>query len=101
MPITLTGTGFHSDYYSSPSFPSGQPGLTVYVSPYATGGGVSVTNIEVVNSTTITCDFEISQTAEIGVRTVRVQVGSEEDNEPSNTLTFTVGYPSDFLVFFG
>ena len=59
---------------------------------------MSVTNIEVVNSTTITCDFEISQTAEIGARTGKVQVGV---NEPSNTQTFTVGYPSDFLVFFG
>ena len=92
MPITLTGTGFTSDYY-----PAGQPSLTIYVSPYATGGGVSVTNIVVVNSTTLTCDFVISQTAAAGVRTVKVSTSGGD----SGTQPFTVGYPSDFLVFFG
>ena len=92
MSLTLTGTNFTSDYY-----PTGQTGITVYISPYATGGGVTVTNIVVVNSTTLTCDFVISQTAAAGVRTVIV----EHSGGTSGTQPFTVGYPSDFLVFFG
>ena len=95
MPITLTGSGFTSEYY-----PSGFPGLTVSVALVdvpGDPGGVTVENLVIVNNTTITCDFVISQTAVAGGRYVMIThtVGN------SNSLVFTVGYPSDFLVFFG
>ena len=88
MSQTLTGTGFTSDYY-----PTGQPGLAIKGDVL----GITVENFVVVNSTTITCDFVISQTAPIGTRNITV----EHSGGTSNTQTFTGGYPSDFLVFFG
>ena len=95
MSLTLTGANFTSDY-----FPTGSnidveckdPG-----DPGGSGLGVTVENVVVVNSTTITCDFVISQTAAAGVRTVKVSTSGGD----SGTQPFTVGYPSDFLVFFG
>ena len=88
MSITLTGTNFTSDYYST-----GQPDIAVNID----GTGVTVTNLVVVNSTTMTCDFVISQTAEIGSRNITVShTGGTSGSQP-----FQVGFPSDFLVFFG
>ena len=78
------------------------PDLTVDVdegetSPTGDPGGVTVENLVVVNSTTLTCDLVISQTAAPGNRYVRVShIGGNTNNEK-----FMVGYPSDFLVFFG
>ena len=93
MPITLTGTGFTSDYY-----PSGQPSIGVeVVDPGETVSGVTVENVVVVNSTTITCDFVISQTAHIGLKRVTVST----DGPDSGYVDYRVGFPSDFLVFFG
>ena len=88
VPITLTGTAFISDYY-----PSGYPNLQVNID----GSGVTVENFVVVNSTTLTCDLVISQTAEIGQRNVTVS----HTEGTSDSQQFQVGYPSDFLVFFG
>ena len=65
--------------------------------PGGSGLGVTVENVVVVNSTTITCDVVISQTAQIGLRQVKV----EHEGGMTNNETFRVGYPSDFLVFFG
>ena len=93
MPITLTGTGFTSDYY-----PSGQPSIGVeVVDPGETVSGVTVENVVVVNNTTITCDFVISQTAHIGLKRVTVST----DGPDSGYVDYRVGFPSDFLVFFG
>jgi len=93
VPITLTGTGFTSDYY-----PSGQPSIGVeVVDPGETVSGVTVENVVVVNSTTITCDFVISQTAHIGLKRVTVST----DGPDSGYVDYRVGFPSDFLVFFG
>ena len=118
MPITLTGTNFTSDYY-----PSGQPellvffdagdgwaagvvgrseaGQTTYISDPVGGNafGLTVVNLVVVNSTTLTFDLVISQTAPPGNRNLRVShmVGLSPEGE----IYFQVGYPSDFLVFFG
>ena len=79
------------------------PDLTVDVdegetSPTGDPGGVTVENLVVVNSTTITCDLVISQTAAAGNRYLRVTHTGGSD---SNNLAFMTGYPSDFLVFFG
>ena len=95
MSITLTGSEFTSDYY-----PSGMPGLSVSVALLDVPGdpaGVSVENLVVVNGTTVTCDLVISQTAAAGGRYVMIS----HTGGNSNSLVFTVGYPSDFLVFFG
>ena len=86
--ITLTGTNFTSDYY-----PAGQPGTAVNIS----GTGVTVTNQVVNDWAHIVCDLVISQTAEIGSRDVTVS----HTGGTSAPQTFTVGFPSDFLVFFG
>ena len=89
MPITLTGTNF-------------TPEIAIYIDGWTDEGlattlGLTVTNLVVVNSTTLTCDLVISQTALIGLRNVMVShTGGDTNNE-----TFMVGYPSDFLVFFG
>jgi hypothetical protein len=97
VPITLTGTDFTSDYY-----PSGQPNLQVNIDGTGCVGtcevlGITVTNLTVVNITTITCDFVISQTAPIASRNITVShTGGTTDPQ-----TFRVGFPSDFLVFFG
>jgi hypothetical protein len=94
VPITITGANFTSDYY-----PTGQAELAVSVSRVGysdTPAGVTVENLVVVNSTTLTCDLVISQTALIGLRNVMVShTGGDTNNE-----VFMVGYPSDFLVFF-
>ena len=90
MSQTLTGTGFTTDW---PALNTPQPSIGVNID----GTGVTVENIVVVNDTTITCDFVISQTAEIGVRNVTVS----HTGGTSGTQPFTVGFPSDFLVFFG
>jgi len=76
------------------------PGLAVSVSMEGvedTPAGVTVENLVVVDSTTLTCDFVISQTASIGARNVKVS----HDAGNTNNELFTVGFPSDFLVFFG
>ena len=95
MPITLTGTNFTSDY-----FPTGSNIDVECKDPGDSGGsglGVTVENLVVVSDTTLTCDLVISQTASIGARNVKVShIGGDTNNE-----LFTVGYPSDFLVFFG
>jgi hypothetical protein len=88
VPITLTGTAFTSDYY-----PTGQTDIAVNID----GTGVTVENFVVVNSTTLTCDFVIAVGAEIGSRNVTVShTGGTSSPQP-----FMVGFPSDFLVFFG
>ena len=95
MPITLTGTNFTSDYY-----PSGQTDITVNVidpGHGSSGLGVTVENIVVVSSTSLTCDFVISQTAQIGGKNVTVS----HTGGTSAAQVFRVGFPSDFLVFFG
>ena len=95
MPITLTGSGFTSEFY-----PSGLPDLSVSVALVdvpGDPGGVTVENLVVVNDTTVTCDLVISQTATAGGRYVMVS----HTGGNSNSLVFMVGYPSDFLVFFG
>ena len=62
-----------------------------------TPAGVTVENLVVVDHNTLTCDLVISQTAAPGNRYVRVShIGGNTNNEK-----FMVGYPSDFLVFFG
>jgi hypothetical protein len=94
VPITLTGTDFTSDYY-----PSGQLDITVAASTGSdpAAAGVTVENVVVVNDTTMTCDLVISQIAEIGYRNIRItHTGGYSTNKH-----FWVGYPSDFLVFFG
>ena len=101
MPITLTGTGFTSLYY-----PSGQPSIRVEIlddgDPAGSVPGITVANVVVVNDTTITCEFTISQTAHIGGKQVRVHTDSlDPDRSPSGYVDFRVGFPSDFLVFFG
>jgi hypothetical protein len=76
------------------------PGLAVSVSMEGvedTPAGVTVENLVVVSSTSLTCDFVISQTASIGARNVTVS----HDTGNTNNELFTVGFPSDFLVFFG
>ena len=95
MSITLTGSEFTSDYY-----PLGMPDLSVAVTVLHTHGtpaGVFPENVVVVNGTTVTCDLRISQTAEAGGRYIMIS----HTGGNSNSLVFTVGYPSDFLVFFG
>ena len=95
MSITLTGSEFTSDYY-----PSGMPDLSVSVALVDVPGdaaGVTVENLVIVNSTTVTCDLVISQTAASGGRYVMVS----HTGGNSNSLVFMVGFPSDFLVFFG
>ena len=87
MPITLTGASFTSDYY-----PDGQTDIAVNID----GTGVTVENFVVVNSTTLTCDFVIAVGAEIGQRNVTVS----HTGGTSAPQIFTVGFPSDFLVFF-
>ena len=88
MSLTLTGTNFTSDYY-----PTGQPNLQIK----GDVTGITVENLVVVNNTTITCDFVISQTATASTRNITVfHTGGTSGTQP-----FTVGYPSDFLVFFG
>jgi len=70
------------------------------VDPGDPGGsslGVTVENVVVVNNTTITCDFVISQTAHIGLKRVTVST----DGPDSGYVDYRVGFPSDFLVFFG
>jgi hypothetical protein len=101
VPITLTGTNFTSDYY-----PDAQPEIAIYLDgrtgeDMATVRGITVENFVVVNSTTITCDFVISQTAPIGLGG-RVAVSHTGGiSSYAGAPTFTVGFPSDFLVFFG
>ena len=95
MSLTLTGTNFTSDYY-----PTGQPNLQIK----GDVTGITVENLVVVNSTTITCDFVISQTAQVGRKHVVVadtRIIDGEGATDSGTIDFFVGYPSDFLVFFG
>ena len=100
MSVTLTGTYFASDYY-----PDGQPEIAIYLDgrtgeDLATVRGITVTNLVVVNSTTLTCDFVISQTAPIGLG-ARVAVSHTGGiSSYVGAPTFTVGFPSDFLVFF-
>ena len=89
VPITLTGTNFTSDYYP---LPDGQTDIAVNID----GTGVTVLRFKVVSSTTLTCDFVISQTAENSQRNVTVS----HTGGTSAPQTFTVGFPSDFLVFF-
>ena len=95
MSLTLTGANFTSDY-----FPTGS---NIDVECKATGDsggsglGVTVKNVVVVNNTTITCDFVISQTAHIGLKRVTVST----DGPDSGYVDYRVGFPSDFLVFFG
>jgi hypothetical protein len=118
VPITLTVTNILSDYY-----PNFQPGLIVWISGadlgqmsigafyagpglaspgVATADGVTIENVVVVNSTTITCDFVISQTALIGIRYVAIQTtGGTSTTQALGDTNFHVGFPSDFLVFFG
>jgi hypothetical protein len=101
VPITLTGTGFTTDW---PSPDTAQASISVEIVDPAGGSvpGVTVANVAVVNDTTITCDFIISQTAQIGVKQVRVHTDSlESGRSPSGYVEFRVGFPSDFLVFFG
>jgi len=65
-------------------------------------GGVTVENFVVVNSTTITCDLVISQTAAaVGGLRNRYLTVTHTGGSDSNSLVFMTGYPSDFLVFFG
>jgi hypothetical protein len=110
--ITLTTSNITSDYYP---YPGNQPGLIVWVSgldgttdgdhyagpgvtpPTNTPDGVTVENVVVVNSTTITCDLVISQIATTGIRWVQVR----HSGGSSPSQNFQVGFPSDFLVFFG
>ena len=99
MPITLTGTNFTSDYY-----PSGYPEIAIYIDGWTGVGmynvlGLTVTNLVVVNSTTLTCDLVISQTAPIAKR--NVVVSHTEGSSEYGAVKFQVGFPSDFLVFFG
>ena len=103
MPITLTGTGFTTDW---PSPDTAQASIRVeVVDPGDPGGsslGVTVANVVVVNDTTITCEFTISQTAHIGGKQVRVYTDSlDSGRSPSGYVDFRVGFPSDFLIFFG
>ena len=103
MPITLTGTGFTTDW---PSPDTAQASIRVEIvddgDPPGSVPGVTIANVVVVNDTTITCDFIISQTAQIGDKRVRVYTDSlDSGRSPSGYLEFTVGFPSDFLVFFG
>ena len=103
MPITLTGTGFTTDW---PSPDTAQASIRVEVvdlgDPGGSSLGVTVANVVVVNDTTITCEFTISQTAQIGVKRVRVHTDSlDSGRSPSGYVDFRVGFPSDFLVFFG
>ena len=98
MSLTLTGANFTTDYY-----PTGSNIDVECIDPGDPGGsglGVTVENVVVVNSTTITCDFVISQTAQIG-RKHGVVADTRPDAADSDTIDFFVGYPSDFLVFFG
>jgi large repetitive protein len=74
VPVTLTGTNFTST------------GMTVTVS----GSGVKVGTTTVVNSTTITTTFEISDTAGLTARTIKVTTAGGA----SNTETFTVLGPT-------
>lgn len=85
--MTLTGTNFTTEYYTS-----GVAGLAVAVS----GTGVTVTNVVAVSDSSLTCNFVIARGATIGTRTVTVS----HTGGTSGTQTFTVGAPSDFLVFF-
>ena len=102
MSLTLTGANFTSDY-----FPTGSNIDVECKDPGDSGGsglGVTVENVVVVNSTTITCDFVISQTAQVGRKHVVVadpRIIDGEGATDSGTIDFFVGYPSDFLVFFG
>jgi len=99
VPITLTGTNFTSDYY-----PTGQPEIAIYIDGWTGVGmyntlGLTVTNLTVVNITTLTFDLVISQTAPIGLR--NVVVSHTGGLSEYGAVKFQVGFPSDFLVFFG
>jgi len=87
--MTLTGTNFASDYYP---VPTGQTNLAVNVS----GSGVTVTNLIAVSATSLTCNFVIAKTATVGTRSVTVS----HTGGTSGAQTFTIGFPSDFMVFF-
>ena len=84
VPITLTGTNF-------------TPEIAIYIDGWtgvglATTLGLTVTNLVVVSSTTITCDFVISQTAPIGLR--NVVVSHTGGLSEYGAVRFRVGYPS-------
>jgi len=66
------------------------------------GSNVNVENIVVVSSTTITCDFVISAVDPLSVNNIgQRNVTVSHTGGTSGIQTFTVGFPSDFLVFFG
>jgi hypothetical protein len=71
--VILTGTNFGSD-------------VTVAVS----GRGVSVTQVDVADSTSITATFLVDRSASLGARTVTLTSGGET----SNAVTFTVTAPA-------
>jgi hypothetical protein len=73
VPVTLTGTNL-----------TGATAVTV-----SGGGGISVSNLTVVNSTTVTATFTISSTTTPGNRTIRVVTSSGT----SNGVTFTLVNP--------
>jgi hypothetical protein len=73
VPVTLTGTSFIS-------------GASVAVN----GTGVTVSNVNVVSSTSITATFTIAANATVGAHNVTVTTSSGA----SNTATFTVSAPS-------
>ena len=102
--LTLTGVN-----YTSVDSLDAEAGLDVACS----GAGVSVTNVTAVSDTKVTCDLVITSDAPIGLRYITIlhdggdsggAVSEIGDTLPwtfGGTLPFTIGYPSDFLVFFG
>ncbi len=83
VPITLTGTNFTSE-------------IAIYIDGWtgvglATTLGLTVTNLVVMNSATLTCDFVISQTAPIGLR--NVVVSHTGGLSEYGAVQFQVGYP--------
>jgi hypothetical protein len=83
VPIALIGTNF-------------TPEITIYIDGWtgvglATTLGLTVTNLVVVSSTTITCDFVISQTAPIGLR--NVVVSHTGGLSEYGAVQYRVGYP--------
>ena len=96
VPITLTGTNFKKRW-ASEYYPSSQLKIAIYIDGWtgvglATTLGLTVTNLMVVNSTTITCNFVISQTAAVGVR--NVVVSHTGGLSEYGAVRFRVGYPS-------